>query len=174
MAKKKKYQLDMDASEALEAPKSRSQKKRDSHALKDIGGELIQLSAGQLKRIPLNEDLQEALKIMAKITDNEGRRRQKQYIGKLMRECDPRPIQEALEQLKQGHTADTNILHHAERLRETLLGENTQESERIFAQFPEAESTLRALVDKAKGMANPETQGAKRTLFKELRKLLEK
>ncbi len=172
MKKKKKFQLDMDAPESTEIAKSRSQKKRDSSALKDMGAELIKLSAGQRKNLPLNDDLKEALKIMDKITDHEGRRRQKQYIGKLMRECDVQPIQEALERMQQGHSTDNALLQHAERLRETLLSEDTAEAERILTQWPEAEAELRAIVAKAKGPLNPETQGAKRTLFRKLRELL--
>ncbi len=159
----------MDGPEFEEAPKSRSQKKRDSHALKDIGAELAKLTPGQIKKLPLNEDLQEALKVMAKITDKEGRRRQGQYIGKLMRECDPTPIQEALIQLKQGHNEDTALLHHAERLREALLNASDAEQKDLLQQWPDAEAEIRALVLRAKTELSPE---AKRTLFKKLKNLL--
>ncbi len=169
MARKNRYQLDMDGPEFEEAPKSRSQKKRDSHALKDIGVELAQLTAGQLKKLPLNEDLQEALKVMAKITDKEGRRRQQQYIGKLMRECDPSPIMDALTKLKQGHSDDTAVLHHAERLREALLNASEAEVHDIVKKWPEAEEELRTLVHRAKTELSPE---AKRVLFRKLKTLL--
>ncbi len=169
MAKKNTYQLDMDGPEFEEAPKSRSQKKRDSHALKDIGVELAKLTSGQLKKLPLNEDLQEALKVMAKITDKEGRRRQQQYIGKLMRECDPAPIQEALVKLKQGHNDDTALLHHAERLREALLSANDAEVQDLLKKWPDAAPELQNLISRAKSEISPE---AKRTLFKKLKALL--
>ncbi len=169
MARHKRYQLDMDGPEFEEAPKSRSQKKRDSHALKDIGAELAKLTPGQIKKLPLNEDLLEALKVMAKITDKEGRRRQGQYIGKLMRECDPAPILDALEKLKQGHNEDTALLHHAERLREALLTAPEAQVKEIISAWPEAQQELLKLVDRAKSELSPEV---KRTLFKKLKSLL--
>ncbi len=169
MARKNRYQLDIDGPEFEEAPKSRSQKKRDSHALKDIGAELAKLTPGQLKKLPLNEDLQEALKVMAKITDKEGRRRQQQYIGKLMRECDPEPIQEALVRLKQGHNDDTALLHHAERLREVLLTASDAEVADVLGKWPQAQEELRVLVERAKNELSPE---AKRVLFRKLKLLL--
>ncbi len=169
MARKNKYQLDIDGPEFEEAPKSRSQKKRESHALKDIGAELAKLTPGQVKKLPLNEDLQAALKEMAKITDKEGRRRQGQYIGKLMRECDPAPILEALNRLKQGHNDDTALLHHAERLREALLNSPEAEVKELTKKWPKAQEELCALVARAKSEISPE---AKRNLFKKLKNLL--
>ncbi len=170
MAKKKKFQLDFDAEGVAEEPKSRSQKKRDSLALQDIGDALIKLAPGQLAKLPLNEDLREALKLMGRITDNEGRRRQRQYIGKLMRECDPAPIQEALQVLQQGHNADSAILHHAERLREALLEADTAEQDRILAPWPQAKTDVLKLIVQAKAESSPK---AKRELFRKLRALLE-
>ncbi len=170
MAKKKKYQLDFVTEQAEEAPKSRSQKKRDSLALQDIGDALIKLAPAQVAKMPLNEDLQEALRIMARINDNEGRRRQRQYIGKLMRECDPAPIQEALQALQQGHNTDTALLHHAERLRETLLTADAAEQERILQPWPEAKADVQKLITQAKTESSPK---AKRELFRKLRGLLE-
>ena len=102
MAKKNKYQLDVNAPEQDELPKSRSQKKRDSQALKDIGVELYKLSIGQRKKIPLNQDLELAFAEMDRLKDKEAKRRHMQYIGKLLRQCDPMPILEALENLRQG------------------------------------------------------------------------
>ncbi len=170
MAKKKKFQLDFDVEQGDDAPKSRSQKKRDSLALQDIGDALIALAPAQVRKMPLNEDLQEALKLMSRINDNEGRRRQRQYIGKLMRQCDPAPIQEALQALLQGHSTDTAILHHAERLREALLTADAQEQERILHPWPEAKAQVQQLIVQAKTESSPR---AKRELFRKLRDLLE-
>ncbi len=169
MARKKRYQLDIDGPEFEEAPKSRSQKKRDSHALKDIGAELAKLTPGQLKKLPLNEDLQAALKEMARITDKEGRRRQGQYIGKLMRECDPSPILEALNKLQQGHSEDTALLHHAERLREVLLTAPEAHIKELTSKWPDDQVELLKLVERSKSELSPE---AKRSLFKKLKSLL--
>ena len=67
-------------------------------ALQKTGAQLIELNAAQLAQIELPEILREAILEAQRISDFEGRRRQLQYIGKLMREVDPAPIRAKLEQ----------------------------------------------------------------------------
>ncbi len=172
MAKKKKYQINERGIDEV-LPVSRSQKKRDSHALKDLGAELAKLSVGQLKHIPLNDELLTAFTLMTKITNHEARRRQLQFIGKLLRHCDPSPIQDALATLQAGHNSNTALLHHAEQIRAALLSGNQDEKERMLAQWPSEAQELQALALKAKGQDNPETKGASRALFRKVRELLE-
>ncbi len=175
MAKKKKYQIDAEDNNAGADVVSRSQKKRDSHALKDLGAELAKLSVAQFKHIPLNDDLLTALTLMAKLTNHEARRRQLQFIGKLLRQCDPIPIQDALATLQTGHSNDTALLQHAEHIRTALLNADAKEEARILAQWiPEnpAIQELQSLIQKARGEDNPETKGAKRALFRKIRELL--
>ncbi|MEK7876774.1 MAG: ribosome biogenesis factor YjgA [Pseudomonadota bacterium] len=103
---------------------SKSQRKRDMQALQKIGARLVELNAEQLARIELPERLLEAILEAQRIRDFEGRRRQMQYIGKLMREVDPAPICAKLDQWHGVAHAHTASQHLAERWRERLLDED--------------------------------------------------
>ena len=115
---------DRDAGPAdkVERP-SKTERKRATAALQDIGAELVMLNAGQLAQIELPERLVEAILAAQRISNFEGRRRQLQFIGKLMREIDPAPIRAALDQwtgVARGLTARQRTI---ERWRERLLAE---------------------------------------------------
>lgn len=81
--------FDNDA-DGLEAPlpPSKSQRKRKATALQTLGEQLVKLTAAQLKQIPLPEDLLAAVRMAQGISQRGGRKRQLQYIGKLMRRLD--------------------------------------------------------------------------------------
>ncbi len=166
MARKKRYQY-MAEDELLEAERpSRSQKKRDSTALQKLGEELVALPLSKVKGLPITAEMLEALELMAKITDREGRRRQMQYIGKLMRECPADELRTALDVLRQGHHEDTAKFHHAERLREALLTANEQEEQHILSQLPqEAQADIQKLTLHAR---KENSTTAKRALFRKL------
>jgi ribosome-associated protein len=68
---------------------SKSQRKRDAHALQALGGQLIALSAAQLARLALPEALHEAVLAVQRIRSHGARTRQRQYLGKLMRQLEP-------------------------------------------------------------------------------------
>jgi ribosome-associated protein len=110
--------------EETERP-SKSQRKREMEALQDVGARLTELNAAQLAQIELPERLLEAIVEAQRIRDFEGRRRQMQYIGKLMREVDPAPILTKLEQwhgVAREHTASQRLI---ERWRERLLADDS-------------------------------------------------
>lgn len=86
MAKKNKYLYDENA-DGEEKRISRSQKKRDSTSLQKIGEEIANLAPAKLDELPLTEDLQAAIAEYKRITNREAKRRQLQYIGRLMREA---------------------------------------------------------------------------------------
>ena len=108
---------------------SKSQRKRDMHALQALGERLVALRDGQLARVPLEDGLREAIEHAQTITSHEGRRRQMQYIGKLMRQVDAGPIERALEQLTDGSRQATALQHAAEHWRERLLADPARLSE---------------------------------------------
>ncbi|EBR9282121.1 ribosome-associated protein, partial [Salmonella enterica subsp. enterica serovar Neukoelln] len=104
---------------------SKSEIKRDAEVLKKLGAELVALSKTQLERIPLDEQLLEAILLAQKIK-REGLRRQLQLIGKLLRARDPEPITTALDKLKNRHNQQVVLLHKLEDLRERLVtGDDT-------------------------------------------------
>ena len=103
---------------------SKSQRKREMEALQQIGMQLVQLNADQLAQIGLPENLYEAVIAAQRISDFEGRRRQLQYIGKLMRAVDPAPIRAKLEQWHGAARDHTTLQHLVERWRERLLADD--------------------------------------------------
>ena len=117
---------------------SKTKQKEAMHALQDLGAELVELSVGQLKRIDLPEDILAAVRECQKITSHGARRRQLQYIGKLMRSADEEPIRAGLALIRGESAAETARLHRLERLRARLLADETVLAE-IAATWPGAD-----------------------------------
>lgn len=109
----------LDAAEAL--PPSKTQRKKDMTALQALGARLTRLNAAQLQQIELPERLREAIEAVRRITAHEARRRQMQYIGKLMRGVEAAPIELALERLGGESQAAVMLMHRCERWRDRLL-----------------------------------------------------
>ncbi len=119
---------------------SKTRRKAEMHELQDLGAALVELSPGQLKRIDLPEDILEAVLDWQRFTKHEARRRQLQYIGKLMRTADSEPIRAGLALLRGESAAETARLHRLERLRERLLEDEKTLSE-IAETWPGADLT---------------------------------
>ncbi len=100
---------------------SKSQLKRDSEALQDLGAELLELPDDQFAAVALPERLRDAYNDYRRIPTLEAKRRQMQYIGKLLRSADPEPIRVAIEAHRQNKARDALTLHEAEMWRERLL-----------------------------------------------------
>ena len=108
-------------------PKSKSQRKRDMTALQDLGAEPEALPKDRLARVPMPEALADAILAARKITSHEGKRRQMQFVGKVMRgldDDDVAAIRAALEGFKGTSKAETAKLHLIERWRDLLLGDD--------------------------------------------------
>ena len=114
---------------------SKTKQKEVMHELRDLGAELVELSVGQLKRINLPENVFDAVRECQKITAHGARRRQIQYLGKLMRSVDDEPIRAGLALLRGESSAETARLHRLERLRVRLLEDEAVLTE-IAAQWP--------------------------------------
>lgn len=119
---------------------SKTRQKEAMHELQELGGELVNLSRDQLKRIDLPEDLHAAILDWQRFTKHEAKRRQLQYIGKIMRGLDPEPIRAGLALLRGESAAETARLHRLERLREKLL-EDEKTLHEIAAAWPTADMT---------------------------------
>ena len=78
---------------------SKTQKKREVEALQKLGASLIALAPAQLDTLELPGELLAAVREAQRIKSHEAKRRQVQYIGKLMRSLDPAPVRAALAQL---------------------------------------------------------------------------
>lgn len=154
-------------------PPSKSSRKREMQALQDLGEQLVALSPERLKKVPLPESLYEAIRA-AQGFKMEARRRQLQYIGKLMRKIDPEPIQAQLDIFAGNSAAEVAKMHRLERLREQLL-EDEQVIGTIAETWPEADlqylRTLRRNALKEREAARPPKSF--REIFRVLRELQE-
>lgn len=106
---------------------SKSQLKRDMTALQKLGAELVAAPSDRVKRVPMPEDVLEAIMECQQITDHEGRRRQMQYVGKKMRTLEPAEvavIQTAIDSWHGSSKSETAALHAIERQRERLLADD--------------------------------------------------
>lgn len=129
---------------------SKSQKKRDVEARQDLGEELVKLSIDTLKKFDLPEDLFQAIRDCKRFTAHGAIKRQKQYIGKLMRDVDPEPIEKHLS-IVRGESNEHNAwLHLLERWRERLMSDDAMLST-FIADFPGADAQqLRTLIRNAR------------------------
>jgi ribosome-associated protein len=151
---------------------SKSQRKRDMHALQDMGTALVELSPERLDRIDMPEALRHAIREARRLTKHEARRRQMQYIGRLMRDADPAPIREALDAVKGASAAENARQDRLERLRERLLEDEAVLTE-IGVAHPCADLTrlrqMRRNALKERDEGRPPR--AFRELFRQLREL---
>ena len=104
-----------------DAPISRTQRKHEVEALQTLGRDLTELARDQLKRIPMPDDLRNAVLDWHRFPKHEAQRRQLQYIGRLMRKIDPAPIIDALAHVRGESTVAKAYFHSLERWRERLL-----------------------------------------------------
>lgn len=153
---------------------SKSEIKRDAEALKDLGAELVDLGKNALEKIPLDDDLRAAVELAQRIK-KEGRRRQLQLIGKLLRARDPEPIQTALDKLNNRHNQQVALFHKLEQLRDRLIAEGDDVVPDVLALYPNADrQQLRSLVRNAqKEKAANKPPKSARQIFQYLRELAE-
>jgi len=129
---------------------SKTRRKKQMHELQHVGAQLVALSADELARIRMPESLREAIEDARRFTRHEARRRQLQYIGRIMRDIDAGPIAEQLAALKAPSRRQTALFHVAERWRQELLADDTA-MERFVKEFPEADPhRIRAMVGEAR------------------------
>lgn len=137
---------------------SKSALKRQMHELQALGLALAELPTSRSDKLDLPEGLRDALAEYHRTRSHEGRRRQLQYLGKLMRQIDPEPIREAVAAFKLGSATDTLALHEAERWREELMASDDAVT-RWMQAHPDTEAQqLRSLVRAARkdaGKATP-------------------
>lgn len=144
-----------DAEREPERP-SKSALKRQMHDLQALGEALTELPASRLAKLELPEPLRDALAEWRRTRSHEGRRRQMQLIGKLMRQTDDAPIREAVAAAKLGSAKETLALHEAERWRAELLASDDAIT-RWLNHYPDTEvQTLRNLVRAARKDAKSE------------------
>ena len=155
-------------------PVSKTQRKKAVHALQDLGAELAELSEERLAAIELPERLRDAVMDARRITAHEARRRQMQYIGKIMRKVDAEPIRAALDAWRVKSDARTAGHKRVERWRERLLADADAVGA-LVAEYPAANVlNLRTLIDGTlRERAANQPPRAFRQLYQTLRELIE-
>ena len=134
-----------------EEGKSKSQVKREMHELQKLGEELVALSAAARARVPLDDELKDALQLADKLGNKrEALRRHIQFIGRLMRSRDLEPIEQSLALIRNTNQAATRQFHKVEHWRDKLLADNDAVTE-FIAQYPDVDvQQLRQLMRNAK------------------------
>jgi len=152
---------------------SKTRRKREMHALQDLGVMLATLNEDQLASLELPEPLLEAVREARRLKRFEARRRQLQYIGRLMRDVDPAPIRARIEAWRGNSRRHAAWLHDLERWRERLLVDPEAMAE-LGRMCPGADlQHLRQLVRNARSEAELQTPPRHyRALFQLLKELL--
>ncbi len=152
--------------------KSKSQLKREAHALQELGEQLIAMKPADLVDLPLPDNLAQAISD-ARGMQRGALKRQRQYIGKLMRDIDPEPIQTALDLRSQQAMEQNRQQHKFEEWRDRLIQEGDKALGEALETFPTADrQQLRQMIRQARKEAEqnkpPRTS---RNLFRYLRDL---
>jgi ribosome-associated protein len=154
---------------------SKSELKRQMDELQKLGAQLVAEPRDRVKRVPMPEDVKDAILMCQTITNHEGRRRQLQFVGKKMRsltEEEVAVIQRTIDSWKGASKAETAALHALERRREKLLTDDKALTT-LLEEHPELDGQhLRTLIRNArKEQAESKPPKAYRELFQILKDL---
>jgi ribosome-associated protein len=154
---------------------SKSELKRQSNELQKLGEQLIDAPRDRVKRVPMPDEVKDAILMCQTITNHEGRRRQLQYVGKMMRTLDEEEvavIQRTIESWKGASRAETAALHALERRRDKLLADDNALTP-LLEEHPELDvQQLRTLIRNArKEQAENKPPKAYREIFQILKDL---
>jgi len=168
-------QDDEDSGDFTERP-SKSARKRDAAAAQDLGTRLMTLKESDLVALQLPEKLFDAIMLAKRITARGGLARQRQYIGKLMRDVDPAPLEAALNVKSRATAADAEKHKRIEAWRTRLLQEGPAALDELLRWCPGADrKALQALIQKATSQRvdSGSREAASRELFRTVRGLFE-
>jgi ribosome-associated protein len=159
---------DRDDSDGFDRP-SKTQLKKEMHELQELGEALVALPDNRVVDLPISEGLRDAVAEYKRTRSFEGKRRQMQYIGKLMRKNDVEPIREAVAAMQLGRAKDSLALHETERWRVELIASDDALT-RWTAEHPGSDlQQLRSLIRAARkdAAAAPEQRSGRayRELF---------
>jgi ribosome-associated protein len=154
---------------------SKSQIKRECNHLIDIGEEILKLKAEDRDTLDLPDELQVAITTALKIKSRSGLKRQRQYIGKLLRSLDSEIIETQLRKIQHRHDTNTAAFKRLEKWRDQLIDNGRDTLNEVIARFPETDRQhINQLIRAAhKEKEQNKTPSASRKLFKYLRDLEE-
>jgi ribosome-associated protein len=153
--------------------KSKTQVKRELHALQDLGQRLTTLKLDLLNKLPLTDELRRALAEAPKHTANAAKKRHMQFIGRLMRDQDIESILTLLDQLDASTRQYNERFHNLERWRDRLLNGDDDTLEKFVGEYPDADRQhLRQLIRQGQHeLAQNKPPAASRKIFKYIREL---
>jgi len=129
---------------------SRNELKKQMQDLQELGEAVAALPVDRLDKLKIDERLRDAIDELRRTRSFEGKRRQLQYIGKLMKSEDPAPLREAVASYKVGSASDTLALHQAEYWRDQLLA-GDDAVQKWIEEYPATDiQQLRSLVRSAR------------------------
>lgn len=166
---------DIDDEDDLDLAPSRSQRKRDALAVKDLGESLVNLDPASLSRFDLPEFIVDIIHETRRIRQHGARKRQLQYLAKQLRQLETDVLFEQLQQLQRPHQVEVAHQHLIERWRDRLIQEGPLALTAFIDQYPQADRQhLRQLIRNAEQQAQRnEPPKAARQLFKYIRTLLD-
>jgi len=151
------------------SPVSKTRRKKEMHDLQALGVALVELPGGQLDALELPEALAAAVREAKRIRSHEGKRRQLQYIGRLMRDVDPEPIRTQLDEIA-GQSAGAAARHRRlEALRERLIGDDGALTDYVASHAGADLQALRTLIRNAR---REQQEGRPPRAYRELFRLL--
>lgn len=152
---------------------SKTEVKRQMHALQELGARLTKLNKEQLDKLNLGDSLRNAIDEFHRIKSNGAQKRHLQYIGKIMRTEDADEIEHAIGLFEAGHQAHTQAFHKLERWRDKLINDGNQALQEYVEEYPDADiQHIRQLIRNAqKELKLNKPPAASRKLFKYLREL---
>lgn len=154
---------------------SKTQLKRLAHEAKALGERLVDLPAKTLKQIDLPEEILQAVMQARDIKSHGARKRQLQFIGKLMRNIDTAPIAAELTRFDERHQSEVGEFHEVERWRDRLIEDSDDSLSQFIAAYPEVDiqqlrQLLRNTIQEVKAEKPPKY---KRQLFQFLKQVLQ-
>lgn len=160
--------------EDVAPPPSKTRRKQAMSALQDLGVALVALDARRLATLGLPERLVDAIALARTLTRHEARRRQMQFIGRLMRDVDPQPVRDALAAWAQGPEQERVRFAAVERWRDRIV-DDAQGLQAFVEAYPAASRVALAalLADARAERARGAPPHKSRALFRELKRIID-
>jgi len=163
--------------DAVDTGPSKTSLKAEDHALQDLGAALSELPAGRLAALEMPDDLRQAIRDYQSIRAHGAKKRQRKFLGRLLRNLDTEPFEKVIEEFRTGNRAEARALHVVERWRDELVADDEAVT-RWMTEYPDTDAQhFRSLVRAARkhdaATAPSERHGrAYRELFKVIREKL--
>lgn len=154
---------------------SKSARKRKQQALQSLGEQLIPLGDAELASLALDERLEDAVRNARGMKAHGALRRQKQLIGKLMRDLDPEQIRSALIELRADDARDKQIFARAEKWRDRLIREGAGALDAFAAETGSPDPDLRSLLAELDvAFSEKDEKTVRRKIFRRIHEILGK